>query len=121
MAHTTKEYTWWIEDDKLGVAEWKNSDVTTDTLGGKVLRIYIKRLPTHLCTTLTEKPEIPPEFHEGLISRVLEKLHARSGNLPSARYYRAEWQNCIAMGKQRSNRKKDGTLEDLPLKEIDSE
>jgi|TARA_B100001964_G_C13948711_1_gene472305 hypothetical protein len=109
MAHTTKEYIWWIEGDKLGFAEWKNSDVTTDTVGGKVLRIYIKRLPTHLGTTLSDKPEIAPEFHEGLISRVLEKLHARTGNLPSARYYRAEWQNCITMGKQRSNREKDGT------------
>ena len=109
MSHQTKEYTWWIEGDKLGFGEWKNNDVSTDTVGGKTLRIYIKRLPTHLGTTLTDKPGVPPEFHEGIVSRVLENLHARSGSMPQARYYRNEWQTCITMGKQRSNMEKDGT------------
>jgi hypothetical protein len=118
MAEVSRDYVWWLEGDKLGFGYIEDGKMKTLATGGKTLRIYFKRLPTHLGTTLSEKPEVAPEFHEGIMSRVLEKLHARIGNLPSARYYRAEWQDCIKMGKERSNREKDGTEYHFEIEEF---
>ena len=109
---------WYIKDRKLQIGKYKlttyqskkvESLSTDDIASGDLVRVHYSKKASALGTDLTSSPEIPAQFDEGICSRVMEKLSARTKDFVAARYYRAEWQDCIKRGKQYANKMLDGT------------
>lgn len=69
------------------------SDITTK------IRLEYVRVPTAL-QALTDQSEIPAQFHECIVNRVLEKLFAAKGNAPMAQYCRDRYNDGIKEGKK---------------------
>ena len=96
---------WWMNDNKLGVGDYDNSNVTK-LADGETVRIHFTKKDTDITN-------IPDDYHEGIIGRVIEKLAARSGDYQKAQYYANEWQNAVRQGKYEANRGKDGSAVDV--------
>ena len=113
------QVVWWLKDEQLHLGKYlvgrhdKEKEVKSlgedDIETADSFRIHYYKKATKFDTTLSTSPNKPEQFHEGIVSRVLEKLSARVGNLNGARYWRAEWQDTLKRGKQHANKDKDGT------------
>ena len=110
-----KEKLWWIKDGKLGISTYdysedKYTDIkATDFTAGDTVQIHYTRKTKKLGTTLSDSPDIPSQFHDGLVSRVLEKLFARAGDLNSASYWKNEWLLMVKSAKQYEGKHRDGS------------
>jgi len=93
---------WWMNDDKLGVGDYDGVNVNKLD-SGKTIRIHFTKKDTVLVN-------IPVDYHEGIISRVIEKLAVRSDNYNKAQYYSTQWQKAVREGKIEANRGKDGSV-----------
>lgn len=63
---------------------------------------------------LTEAPNIPSQFHEGLVHYVImkgyeDKISQNPDSLQKAGYFRNYWNTCVRMGTQFANRSFDNT------------
>lgn len=115
MSTQTPHYIYWLKDGRLGLAkidDQKIDDVENVDLTGMTIRIhYVKKsadlsLGSDLGNSYSD---IPSVLHDGLISRVLEKLNIKMGNIPLAQYYKAEWLDTIRKAKKIRNQGKDGS------------
>ena len=110
-----KEKLWWIKDGKLGISiydysEDKFTDIASgDITSGDKIQIHYLRKTKKLTTTLSDSPDIPKQFHDGLVSRVLEKLYARKGMMNETGYWKTEWLEMLKAAKQYENKHRDGT------------
>lgn len=105
------EKVWWLKDGKLGIATYNYSTGKMTTLSdtGDTIRIHFVKKASALTVTLSGSPDIPSQFHDALIARVMEKLYARKGMMVETRYWRAEWQDYLKSGIVHANKAKDGT------------
>ncbi|HBZ38333.1 MAG TPA: hypothetical protein DEO59_07560 [Balneola sp.] len=110
-----KEKLWWIKDGKIGVSiydysEDKYTDIAAaDITAGDTVQIHYTRKTKKLDTDLTISPDIPQQFHDGLVSRVLEKLYARKGAMNETAYWKNEWATMLKAAKQYEGRHRDGS------------
>ena len=110
-----KEKLWWIKDGKIGISvydysEDKYTDIAAaDIAAADKIQIHFLRKTKKLGTDLTKSHDIPKQFHDGLVSRVLEKLYARKGMMNETGYWKNEWLTMIKTAKQYENKHRDGT------------
>lgn len=95
-AWTTRESTLVVGNYEI---ENYNAQLTA-VAAGLDLKIFAVYEDAGFSTTLTEEPNYPKAFHEAIVARVAEKLHAINGNLELTRYYRAEYQDYVRRAKQ---------------------
>ena len=117
MSHdTTRKFkVWWVKLGKLGIGYWDDtageikSFLADDITSGDTIRILYRRKPTKLTTNLTDKPDVPEQFHKGIMYRVMEQLSAQKGDYNGAKYYQSEYVKCVIMAKKYTNRGRDGS------------
>ena len=100
------------DEARLKIDDQKIDDVENVDLTGMTIRIhYVKKsADLSLANDLGNSySDIPSVLHDGLISRVLEKLNIKMGNIPLAQYYKAEWLDTIRKAKKIKNQGKDGS------------
>ena len=74
-----KEKLWWIKDGKLGISiydysEDKFTDIASgDITSGDKIQIHYLRKTKKLTTTLSDSPDIPKQFHDGLKNHQMPK------------------------------------------------
>ena len=103
MSTQTPHYIYWLKDGRLGLA--KIDDQKIDDVEN-VKKSADLSLANDLGNSYSD---IPSVLHDGLISRVLEKLNIKMGNIPLAQYYKAEWLDTIRKAKKIKNQGKDGS------------
>ena len=125
------DHVWWIEYSSekstgyhvpsIAVAKVTSADTTTNfttATSGKSVRIYGSVYDQDFVESgtgnaLTEEPNIPSQFHEGLVHYVIMKGYedkmADEGSMQKAGYFRNYWNLCIKMGTQYGNRNFDNT------------
>tara|TARA_R100000655_G_scaffold39518_1_gene74786 strand:- start:20296 stop:20697 length:402 start_codon:yes stop_codon:yes gene_type:complete len=95
------KYYWFIDGERIGVVETRtegSADANTDphwqspttTSAGKTLRLHYTSKPTPFTTDLTKSSELPSQFHEALVFKVLGELYKLPGdgmNLQMAQYF----------------------------------
>lgn len=126
---------WWTRAGKLGVGKYSDSThkITTfdsDDIGTGPynLRVWFTKRDTQFTATLTATPNIPSQFHDALVARVMTQLYnkeaaklAREGKIEAAqamlalaRINMGEWKKALLDGKKFANLGKDFT----PLRSI---
>lgn len=110
----TPHYVYWLKDGRIGVGEIDNKkidDIKNTDLTNKTIRLhYVKRSADKTLAQLdTSYSDIPKVLHDGLVSRVLEKLSVKMGNIQLASYYKSEWLDCLRRAKRIKNQGKDGS------------
>jgi len=106
---------WWIKLGKLGIGHWDQTtgDISSlasgDIESGDKIRILYRRKPEKLTSTLSDKPDVPEQFHKAIMYRVMEQLSARKGDYKGAKYYQSEYEKCLRMAKKYTNRERDGS------------
>tara|TARA_R100000781_G_scaffold102423_1_gene65928 strand:- start:153 stop:590 length:438 start_codon:yes stop_codon:yes gene_type:complete len=125
------DHVWWIEYSSekstgyhvpsIAVAKVTSADTTTNfttATSGKSVRIYGSVYDEDFVESgtgiaLTEEPNIPSQFHEGLVHYVIMKGYenkmSAEGSMQKAGYFRNYWNLCIKMGTQYGNRNFDNT------------
>lgn len=125
------DHVWWIEYSSekstgyhvpsIAVAKVTSADTTTSfttATSGKSVRIYGSVYDEDFVESgtgiaLTEEPNIPSQFHEGLVHYVIMKGYenkmSAEGSMQKAGYFRNYWNLCIKMGTQYGNRNFDNT------------
>lgn len=115
MSMSTKTKVWWIKTGKLGFGIYDRTTgdmaslASTDISAGDLIRMLFRKRPTKLTTTLSVSPDIPEQFHKGIMYRVMEQLSARKGDYQGAKYYQMEYDKCIKMAKKYANKGRDGS------------
>lgn len=111
----TDELVYAIRDNKILVGKWDftqdkiTSLVTSEIDSGFKITIHYKKKGTKFGTNLAVSPSYPNQFHDGIMYRVLEQLHAQRGNPKTALYYKAEYKECVMMAKRFKNQGRDGS------------
>jgi len=117
----TDELVYAIRDNKILVGKWDftqdkiTSLVTSEIDSGFKITIHYKKKGTKFTISpvasvdLSETPSYPNQFHDGIMYRVLEQLHAQRGNPKTALYYKAEYKECVMMAKRFKNQGRDGS------------
>ena len=126
------EHVWWIEyaseqssgyhTPSLALAKVTTADTTTSfgtATSGKTVRVYGSVYDENFVTTgtgiaLTEEPNIPSQFHEGLAHYVIMKGYENKMSqdpqaLQKSGYFRNYWELCKKMGTEYGNRNFDST------------
>jgi hypothetical protein len=126
------EHVWWIEyaSEKstgyhvpsIAIAKVSTADTTTSfgtATSGKTARVYGSVYDEDFVATgtgiaLTESPNIPSQFHEGLAHYVImkgyeNKISQDPQALQKSGYFRNYWEVCKKMGTEYSNRTFDAT------------
>jgi|TARA_R100000789_G_C2940335_1_gene131880 hypothetical protein len=113
-----KTKVWWIKNNKLGVAYWDDVEnkIATINEDDKQIRVHLSRRPITL-SAMSDIPEIPSRFHDGLVARVIEKLSVKSGNMAPIQYWRSEWDQAVMRGKKYVNKSRDGSS--YAIKQVD--
>ncbi len=115
MASSSKYKAWWVKLGKLGIGYWDDTEGEVKSFGaddisaGDKIRILYRRKPTKLTSTLSEKPDVPEQFHKAIMYRVMEQLSARKGDFKGAQYYMKEYEKCVIMAKKYTNKGRDGS------------
>tara|TARA_B100000214_G_scaffold108863_2_gene76789 strand:+ start:2781 stop:3173 length:393 start_codon:yes stop_codon:yes gene_type:complete len=111
----TNDVVWAIRDYKLIIGKYdyqenKLTSLTSSEIEGTdKLQIHYESKSTKFTTDTSIAPDYPPQFHDGIMFKVLEQLWIKEGDANRASYYRAEYQNCVNMAKRYVNESKDGT------------
>lgn len=111
----TNDVVWAIRDYKLIIGKYdyqenKLTSLTSSEIEGTdKLQIHYESKSTKFTTDINIAPDYPPQFHDGIMFKVLEQLWIKEGDANRASYYRAEYQNCVNMAKRYVNESKDGT------------
>ena len=93
---------WWLRDDKLAVAELSGSTFTTLSTAGDTIRIYYSKSTESIA-------DIPSQYHEGIVGKVVERLATAKQDYNTAGYYKMEYQDAIKKAKVESNTAKTGS------------
>ena len=100
MANSTEiydKYFWFVNGNRLGIIEKNhNSDINEEytspsTTGSKIRIEYISRAVA-FDTDLSKESELPDQFHEALVYKVIAELYRLPGesfNLQLSEYYEA--------------------------------
>ena len=124
MSVADKEKVWFIKLNKLGVGMYDRTKgevaslVSADLESGDKIRILYRSKPTKLTTDLTASPDVPSQFHKGIMYRVMEQISARKGDYKGAQYYQVEYQKCLKMAKEYTNKGRDNTPYSIALHEF---
>jgi len=124
----TEYKVWFTRAGLLGVGNYSDSThkITTfdsDDVGSYSLRVWFTQRATQFTTTLTETPNIPGQFHDAIVARVMGQLYtkeaaklARTGKVEAAQTMLAlarisfgEWKKGLLAGKRFANIGKDFT------------
>jgi len=126
------EHVWWIEyssetsagyhQPSIALAKVTSADTTTSfttATASKSVRIYGSVYDEDFVESgtgiaLTEEPNIPSQFHEGLVHYVImkgyeDKMSQDPNSMQKAGYFRNYWNICIKMGTEYGNRNFDNT------------
>lgn len=111
------KHYWWIERDKLAIVKVKTDDDTSnwgDPDKDKVVTYFASLKDTQfiaaVASSTSVSPAIPPEFHEAMVQYAIMKGYEINPEMiPSAQYFRSQWERSIAKGKKYGNRGRDGT------------
>tara|TARA_R110000744_G_scaffold40374_2_gene91580 strand:- start:488 stop:931 length:444 start_codon:yes stop_codon:yes gene_type:complete len=126
------DHVWWIEyssstssgyhKPSIALAKASVTDSSTSfttATSGKSVRIYGTVYDEDFVASgtgiaLTEEPNIPSQFHEGLVHYVImkgyeNKMSEDPAGMQKAGYFRNYWNQCIKMASQYSNRNFDNT------------
>lgn len=123
MSVADKEKVWFIKLNKLGIGMYDRTKgevaslASTDLESGDKIRILYRSKPTKLTTDLTASPDVPSQFHKGIMYRVMEQISARKGDYKGAQYYQLEYNKCVKMAKQYTNKGRDNTSYSISLHE----
>tara|TARA_Y100000310_G_C20309307_1_gene635490 strand:+ start:262 stop:654 length:393 start_codon:yes stop_codon:yes gene_type:complete len=120
MAYRDEVY--WIERDKIAIAKLDRTatSISSEFTGpdaGKVVTVFAVKYDSNFGDTdsvtnkigPTESPNIPVEFHESLIYKVLERLY--SANLETvqlATYWNSRFEASVIEAKRYANIGRDG-------------
>ena len=85
------------------------SFASSDMEAGDKIRILYRSKPEKLTSTLGASPDIPSQFHKGIMYRVMEQISARKGDYKGAQYYQIEYEKCVKMAKEYANKGRDST------------
>jgi len=111
----TDDLVYAFRDNKILIGKWDYSEDKITSLtsseidSGYKITIHYKKKGTKFTTNLAQAPDYPNQFHEALMYRVLEQLHAQRGNPKTVMYYKAEWKECVNMAKAYKNKGRDGS------------
>jgi len=97
---------WWVRDNKLGIATLSDSTFTTLSTAGDTLRIYYSY-------TSTDIDALPPQYHDGIVGKALERIFAMKQNFSGAQYYAMQWSDAVRRAKVEANVMKDGALYEI--------
>tara|TARA_B100001094_G_C18162333_1_gene790058 strand:- start:1793 stop:2176 length:384 start_codon:yes stop_codon:yes gene_type:complete len=108
------KYAWFIGENRLGLVEKKTAGVgdptwVSPTSAGKGLRIFYIARPLKLTDDLTTSPEIPEQFHESLVYKVIADMYRLPGdslNLELAAYFDQMYMAQVREGKKYASRNK---------------
>ena len=106
MAHS-KNYVWWIERDKIGIAitsDYGNT-FTTPTVSEEV-RLFGCKLATAISESspYDTELEIPAQFREALLYKVNELIYEKNQDtLPLAQYNNAKYMDMVMEAKKYGN------------------
>mgnify|MGYP003627836703 FL=1 len=112
-----ENYAWFIGEGRLGILEKKTLSVVADPTwqstqsGGKTIRLFYTARPIKLTDNLDDSPEIPDQFHEALVYKVIADLYKIPGdtfNLQLAQYYDQMFDSQVREGKKFASRNKVG-------------
>lgn len=125
------DHVWWIEYSSekstgyhvpsIAIAKVTSADTTTNfttATSGKTVRLYGSVYDEDFVESgtgiaLGEEPNIPNQFHEGLVHYVIMKGYENKmsdeGSMQKASYFRNYWNLCVKMGTQYGNRNFDNT------------
>ena len=107
------DHVWWIE-----YSSEKSTGYHVPSIAVAKVRIYGSVYDEDFVESgtgiaLTEEPNIPSQFHEGLVHYVIMKGYenkmSAEGSMQKAGYFRNYWNLCIKMGTQYGNRNFDNT------------
>ena len=123
------DHVWWIERStstsvynvpQIAIAKVTSADTTTNFTtaeSGKTVQIYGTIYDEDFVESgsgiaLDEEPNIPSQFHEGLVHYVVmkgyeDKMSEDPNSMQKAGYFRNYWNTCVKMGTQYSNRNYD--------------
>ena len=106
MAHS-KNYVWWTERDKIGVAKTSDyGDTFTSPTENDEVRIFGSKLATAISedTPYNTQSEIPAQFREALIYKVNELIYEKNPDtLPLAQYNNAKYMDMVMEAKKYGN------------------
>jgi hypothetical protein len=88
-----KEYAWYIERNQLGIVEKVSGEWKSITEAGKSIRIFCSALVPHFSVDLDGQSEIPAQFHQALVNKVISEGYKdpRNLNLDLAQYFEGEY------------------------------
>ena len=115
MGAPQKEKIWFVKLNKLGIGIYDRSNgrtasfASSDMEAGDKIRILYRSKPEKLTSTLSASPDIPSQFHKGIMYRVMEQISARKGDYKGAQYYQIEYEKCVKMAKEYANKGRDST------------
>lgn len=99
--HTKK--AWTTEHEVLKVGNYSTEDgnvVLTAVEAGTLIEVFGVFNDSGFGESLDTEPNYPKAFHEAIMARVLEKLHARGGTLEAARYWKNEYEETRVRAKR---------------------
>ncbi len=92
---------WWIDKNKLGIGSYDGTNVTKLD-SAKTVRIHFTKKETSIT-------DLPADYHEGVVARVIEKLAVKGDDFNKAQYYNSQWTNAVSQGKKEAHMGKDGS------------
>ena len=119
MAYRDEVY--WIERDSIAIAALDRTATSianefTGPVAGKTVTVFAIKLDDNFDTSTGagkigpgESPNIPSEFHEAIVSKVLEKLYAQNpATIQIANYWGTKFNALVLEAKKYANIGRDG-------------
>jgi len=107
-------YVWWVERNKLGIAQSTDGETFSGPSSVLAVRIYctkrgdLFKTGTDILDDLNASSDIPGEFHEALFAKANEILYERSPEqYGTAQYWRDKYEGFIREAKRYANRERD--------------
>ena len=107
-------FVWWTERNKIAVAKSTDGSIFTSPGAGNTVRIFAIKQANHFSTAadinLSAESEIPDEFHDAILSRVLMMAAERSAEtFTEAHYWKVRYDEYIREGKKYANSRRIAT------------
>jgi len=114
---SNRDEVWWVDRNKIAISI-KSGDTFSGPAAGLAYVIYSVQYDEDFVSSTTiegaigynESPDIPVEFHDALVSGVLEKLYSNNPEtIQVAEYWALKYNRSINEAKKYANTARDGT------------